>query len=273
MQLAINIISDTSGYATKQIVKQTLSQFDTKYQIKIYPNVRDIESLKSLLNYLLIYEDNQIIYHSLLDRNLNIYLNDFCNKNSIERVDVLSGSIDAVSKKLNKKPNLEVSSKFLYDSEYFRQFDAVEFAIKYDDGKDFKALKLCDIALIGLSRTTKTPLSIYLASKGYKVANIPLVLESAVPKELFEVDANKIFGLTLDKDHMVKIRRERLKLLNLPEDSQYSNPVRIDEEIAYAESIMEEIGCTKIDVTGRALEESADIILSQILKNERRKDD
>lgn len=273
MDIAINIISDTSGYATEQIVKQSLVQFDIDLKINIYPNIRDLDTLKITLNNLLVFGKNQIIYHSFQDEKMNIYTENFILVHDIEHVDIMSNSIKTIARKLGRNPISSFSKNSLYNTNFFRKFDALDFAIKYDDGKDFNALRFCDIAIIGISRTSKTPLSMYLASKGYRVLNIPILLESDIPSELFEIDYKKIIGLTIDKKVLSRYRKQRLKLLQLSEDSLYSDEEKIAEEIEYAEEIMKDIGCLIIDTTDKALEEIAEIILSYLANNERSKND
>ena len=144
---------------------------------------------------------------------------------------------------------------------------------KYDDGKDFRSLKACDIAIIGVSRSSKTPLSIYMASKGYKVCNIPILLNTSLPDELFEIDSKKIFGLTIDKNILKSFREERLKSLGLSGKSQYSDIRAIQKELDYAKAIMEDLDCVMIDVTYKSIEETSDIIINHINSRKGEKND
>ena len=120
--------------------------------------------------------------------------------------------------------------------------------------------------IIGVSRTSKTPLSMYLANKHYKVCNIPLVPESPVPKELFEIEPKRVIGLTNSPDKLNKIRKERLKSMGLPTESTYSDLGRILDELDYAEKIMKKIGCPIINVSDRAIEETAEVIIRHLKK-------
>ena len=140
----------------------------------------------------------------------------------------------------------------------------MDFAIKYDDGRDFKGLEYCDICIIGVSRSSKTPLSVYLASIGYKVSNVPLLPDSRVPRELFEIDANKIFGLTVDKDRLQKIREQRLNSIKLPGQSNYTDLGRIVRELDHAYEVMKDLDCHIIDVTYMSIEEISEYIISKI---------
>lgn len=264
MKLIVNIISDTSGYATEQIVKVSLSQFNVETITNIYSDIRDEKSLEDILNFIIETGDNYIIYHSFQDSKMNAYINKFCELNDISYVDLTGYSIRTISNKINIKPKSTFSSESLYESNRFKTLNALDFAIKYDDGKDFSSLKTCDIALIGVSRSSKTPISIYMASKGYKVCNIPILLNASLPEELFEIDSKKIVGLTIDKNILKSYRDERLKNLNLFGKSQYSDIRIIQKELDHAKAIMDDLGCVIIDVTNRSIEETSDIIINHI---------
>ena len=154
------------------------------------------------------------------------------------------------------------------DEKYFGRIEAIEFAVKYDDGKDQHMLHEADLVLVGISRTSKTPLSIYIANKMYlKVLNIPLVPEVEPPKELFEIPKKKIIGLTNSIEMLNKIRTERVRCIGLRNGSNYSSLSRIIEELNYAEKIMKKLGCPIIDVSQKAIEETAQVIL-EIMKEQ-----
>ena len=148
-----------------------------------------------------------------------------------------------------------------------KRVEAIEFAVKYDDGKDPRGILKSDIVLLGISRTSKTPLSMYLANKNIKVANVPLVPEIPIPKEVFEIDPKKIIGLTNTPEKLNSIRQERLKALGLSSNASYANLERILQELDYSEKIMKKAGCPVIDVSNKAIEETAGIILDIMKEN------
>ena len=150
------------------------------------------------------------------------------------------------------------------DSQYFRRVEAIEFAVKYDDGKDPRGLKLAELVLVGVSRTSKTPLSMYLANKQIKVANVPLVPEVLPPDELFEIGRDKVVGLTIAPDQLFAIRKERLLALGLRHQSSYASLERILKELEFSEGIMKSLGCPVFDVTNKAVEETAGRLLELI---------
>ena len=146
--------------------------------------------------------------------------------------------------------------------DYFRRIEAVEFAVKNDDGAEPRNLPKADLVLVGISRTSKTPLSTYLAQRGLKVANVPLVLGVDPPEELSQVDDRKVFGLIVQPDMLMRIRQARLSHLGMPQDSSYGQRAHIDNEIAYAREIFRKhANWPVIDVTNRAIEETAADIL------------
>jgi [pyruvate, water dikinase]-phosphate phosphotransferase / [pyruvate, water dikinase] kinase len=144
--------------------------------------------------------------------------------------------------------------------------EAIEFAVKYDDGRDPRGLLRADIILIGVSRTSKTPLSMYLAHKRIKAANVPLVPEVTPPEELVKVDPVRCIGLTITPQKLIEIRSERLKALGLQPEANYAKLERIEDELKYSKQIMEDIGCYTIDVSNKAVEETANIIMERIRK-------
>lgn len=144
--------------------------------------------------------------------------------------------------------------------------EAIEFAVKYDDGKRMDHLNKADIILLGVSRTSKTPISVYLANNNFKVANIPVMPEVEPPRELFEISNQKIFGLILNPNKLVSIREERLKTMKLTGDSNYASLKRVEYELDKAQELFDKLGCTVIDVTSKAIEEIANFILATIMR-------
>jgi regulator of PEP synthase PpsR (kinase-PPPase family) len=273
MNITVNIISDTSGHATEHLVKKSTVQFDAKAEIKVYPFIRDLMKLETILNIILHQKNHQILYYSVQDSKMKAYIDNFCQHHKLKSVDVMSFFISQLAESLDAKPKSKYDSKSLYETDFYRKIYALDFAIKYDDGKDFRSLEDCDIALIGVSRSSKTPVSMYLASKGFRVSNIPILLGNEVPRQLYEIDNKKIFGLTLDKKILRDYRIERLKSLNIPsENSKYSDLNRIEKELAYAEEIMKDLDCKIIDITNKSIEETSDIIVNDIYKYERGKE-
>lgn len=263
----IHIISDSTGETAEQIVKASVAQFDmTEPKIIRHSGIRDSYDLEELLDEILQYGPNQIVYFSLVNDELLDLVNHFCELHNIIHVDVLTPSIGAIQRLIHKKPSVVPGAYRQLDEEYFQRVEAIEFTVRYDDGKDPRGVLSADLVIVGVSRTSKTPLSMYLANKNYKVTNIPIVPESQPPEEIYQVPSSKVIGLTNSPDNLAKIRKERLKSLGVSDRSSYSDMARILDELEFAHNIMKRIGCPIIDVSNRAIEETADIIIRHLNK-------
>ena len=192
---------------------------------------------------------------------LRQYVIDFCKGNNIQYFDVLEVPFRAFETLTGQQPVGRPGLVQRMDESYFKKIEAMEFAIKFDDGKDVTGIMGADLVLIGVSRTSKTPLSMYMAYRGIKVANVPLVPEVKVNEKLFEIPKHKIIGLTIQPDILGEIRTERVRGLGVASPTDYTNLGRILDELDYAEGIMKRIGCPIIDVTHKAVEETASVIL------------
>jgi hypothetical protein len=182
----------------------------------------------------------------------------------VRAVDVMGPMMQAFIDTFNDSPKYKPGLLHEMDEQYFRKIEAVEFAVKYDDGKDARGLLQAQVVLVGVSRTSKTPLSIYLAHKGIKTANYPLTPEIKPPSELFVASGRLIVGLTMDPERLLKIRTERLKALGLPSQAAYASMERIRKELDYAADIMKRLNCPVIDVTEKSIEETASLILNHL---------
>ena len=265
--LKVYVVSDSLGETGELVAKAAISQFKTEgYEIIRYPYIHDIERLKQILDESSLMKDSILIY-TLVDQSLIEYIKEYSARTGLLSVDLMSPLIDAFSYRLGKQPSRESGVIRKLDEAYFKRVEAIEFAVKYDDGKDPRAIEKADVVLLGISRTSKTPLSMYLANKNIKVANIPLVIEVEPPKEIFEIPAKKIIGLTNSPEKLNEIRGERLKALGLPNSSNYASLERILDELDFAEKIMKRIGCPVINVANKAIEETSGIVISLLKKN------
>jgi regulator of PEP synthase PpsR (kinase-PPPase family) len=248
------------GETAEFVVKAAASQFNSGHvEIKRMPYVNDEEFIEQVL--VDAAEDKAMVAFTLVVPRLREYLLKNAQKHGIIVVDILGPMLDAIAQNSHKSPKLEPGLLYKLDEEYFNRVEAIEFAVKYDDGKDPRGINFADVVLVGISRTSKTPLCMYLAHKRIKAANIPLVPEVNPPEELFKVSPRKIIGLTVKPEVLNPIRQERLKSLGLVPSADYANQDRILREIEYAESIMSKIGCPVIDVSNKAIEETAGKVL------------
>lgn len=263
----IYVISDALGETAEFVSRAAAAQFNgVKTKIRRVPYVQDETHIDDILEEAL--EEQAILVYTLVLTNLRQYIERRAQEKNLITIDILSPLISALSEKTGLQPKNVPNIISRLDEQYFRKVEAVEFAVKYDDGKDPRGALYADVVLIGVSRTSKTPLSMYLAHKGIKTANIPLVPEVTPPRELFIISPKKIFGLVLSPEKLNQIRSERLKTLGLGASADYAALNRIMEELEYAEQIMKKIGCLTIDTTTRAVEETASIIMQKIYKGE-----
>jgi len=248
------VVSDSIGETAEQVAKAATAQYpECELRIRWIPYVTEIESIQEVISE--AKDLDSIIMFTLVVPELREYLKRQAEEHNITYVDIMGPAVDAIAKVTKRHPT----------DEYFRKIEAVEFAVKYDDCKDTRGIKKADLVLLGISRTSKTPLSMFLATKNIKVANIPLMPEVKPPKELFEISPKKIIGLVISSEHLNPIRQERLKSHGLSSEANYASKDRIAYELKYAEEIMNKIGCSVIDVTDKAIEETANTVL-QILK-------
>jgi [pyruvate, water dikinase]-phosphate phosphotransferase / [pyruvate, water dikinase] kinase len=257
-------ISDSFEETAAAVAKVAAAQFsDSKIIIDRFHCVKDKISIDQIIESTQNF--NSLLIIDMVQKELKDYLIHKAIEKNIAYFDIMEQAVNTLSKVINQKPKIVSESTYQLNEEYFDRMEAIDFAVKYDDCKDPRAIKKADLVLIGISRTSKTPLSIYLATKNIKVANIPLVPEVVVPRELFEIPKERIFGLITSKQKLNTIRMERLKAHGLSDEANYASFERIDYELKYADQIMKDIGCVVLNVADKAIEETASTIL-QILK-------
>ena len=250
------------------VARATASQFDSgKFDIVRIPYITSSVQIRETLRE--ASKHTCIICHTLVSPELRETLLEEAKKYNLQTVDIMGPMIRAIQAVSDLTPKLKPGLIHMLDQNYFKRVEAVEFAVKYDDGKNPWGLLKADLILVGVSRTSKTPLSMYLAHKKIKVANVPLVPEVPPPDELFQVSPQKIIGLVIDSNKLNEIRAERLKIMRLPPDANYATLNRIGDELEYAMKIMERIGCPVIDVSHKAIEETANTIMEIVFKNNR----
>ncbi|CCO09111.1 pyruvate, water dikinase regulatory protein [Desulforamulus hydrothermalis] len=264
----VYIVSDSIGETAELVAKAAVSQFNGgNVQIRRVPYVNDPQDIVDIIDE--AKGQNCIIAFTLVLPELREVLVREADRHHIPTVDIMGPFLDALTLITAGPPKLEPGLVRKLDEEYFRRVEAIEFAVKYDDGKDPRGILRADLVILGVSRTSKTPLSMYLAHKRIKAANVPLVPEVAPPQEIFNLPPHKVIGLTIKPQQLNVIRTERLKTLGLTSHADYASPERILKELEYAEGIMKRIGCPVIDVTNKAVEETASKVLEIYYRGER----
>lgn len=208
-------------------------------------------------------ENNGFIVFTFVAPDLRNHLLRLAEEAGVPAFDVMGPLMEQFAQFLHKKPSDEPGLQYQINNDYFRRSDSIEFAVKHDDGQGADTIHQADIVLLGISRTSKTPLSIYLAYRGYKTANVPIVRHVPIPHSVFSVDPRKMVGLTISAEKLVELRGTRLVRLGRPLSEDYANIDSIRQEMSYASRIFAQLGsCPVIDVTGKAIEEIASEILS-----------
>lgn len=267
-QPIVYVVSDSVGETAEFVVRAAASQFNGgRVEIRRIAYVDDIEPIREVVQ--AAKDANALIGYTLVLPGMREALMNEANLHGVIAVDILGPMMDAFAKINGQEPKNRPGLVHQLDDEYFRRVEAIEFAVKYDDGKDPRGLLRADVILIGVSRTSKTPLSMFLAHKRLKAANVPLVPEVEPPEELFEINPRKCVGLTISPDELNLIRTERLKALGLRSQANYAALERIMLELEYAEKIMKKIGCPVINVSNKAVEETASIIMDIIKRGGR----
>ncbi len=253
--LTIVIISDSTGETANVYLKSVTSQFPYLNQRVVRrPDIKTTEEVDEIFADI---PDYSIIVKTITSLELSDYISKLAYEKNIEVIDILEYGIRAVEKVTGQKPVREIGLTHNLSQNYFSMIEAIEFAIQYDDGKDPRGFTKSDIVLLGVSRTSKTPTTMILATKGFKVSNLPLVPESRLPQEIFEVDPDRLIGLIIDPDKLSDIREDRSKELGLMGESVYYNDTRIKTELEYAKEVYRDLDAKVIDVTNNTIEQTA----------------
>ena len=254
------IVSDSVGETAQKVISAVMAQFpDVKEtDIRRFPFITsEVELTKILADAI---AERAVVVATLVNRELVQVLEAFAARTGLDYVDFMTPLTEIVKGKTGLIPREEPGALHKLNQEYFNRVAAIEFAIKYDDGKDARGFAQSDFIVLGISRTSKTPLSMYLANKSFKVANLPLIPEVPLPEELFDVAAGKIIGLTATPERILAVRQSRLAGLGLNTESKYANLDRIREEVLYGEEIFKKLNAFVVNVDDKAVEETAALI-------------
>lgn len=263
--LTIVIISDSTGETAINYMKSVTSQFpDLKKTVRRFSDIVDTEEIEEILAEIPSYS---IIVQTIADKELTQYLRARAKELDITVLDILSYGINKFEEFTGHTAIRQRGLTRTLSRNYFEMIEAIEFAIQYDDGKDFRGFLKSDIVLVGVSRTSKTPTTMILATKNFKVSNLPLVPEAKLPQELFEVDPRRIIGLIINPDKLSDIRETRSKSLGIVGESKYFDKGRIQKELEYAKEIFSDLDCKVIDVTENTVEQTATEIVQYYYEN------
>ena len=254
-ELTTILISDSTGETAQNYIKSVTSQFpDLKVNLIRKPSIDTTEEIDEVMDKA---DSNCIVVQTIANEDLSKHLRAVAKEKNIEVLDILNYGIRKVEEATGLKAVREIGLTRTLSEDYFNMIEAIEFAIQYDDGKDPRGFPLSDIVLVGVSRTSKTPTTMILATKNFKVSNLPLVPEIKLPREIFEVDPERIIGLVIDPDKLSNIREVRSKSLGIVGESIYYDDTRVRRELEYAQEVFKDLDCKVIDVTENTIEQTA----------------
>ena len=254
----IFLISDSTGETLDRIFLSLKAQFkNIDYKVNSYSFTRTENQISRILE-IAEKKEKSIILYTIVDNNLAKSLANSCNKKRIPCFGVLGSLILNFSKLFNQKASHEPSGQHVLDEEYYDRIEAIQYTMNHDDGNLLIDIEKSDIILLGVSRTSKTPTSIYLANKGYKTANIPLINQNSIPKNLKKNPQNFcIIGLTTEAERLVDIRKNRINSLKNTKSQDYTNLDKIKKEVEDAKNTFKKYKWPTIDVTRKSVEETA----------------
>ncbi|MEZ7647202.1 pyruvate, water dikinase regulatory protein [Streptococcus constellatus] len=259
-EITIYTISDSLGGTSQKLLSAVMAQypdliFNNSYR---FPFINKESELLDILQDAI--KDDAVVISTLVDSHLAATAREFSRVNHLSYLDLMNPFFEIIKEKTDTQPIEVPGVLHRLDTEYFNKISAIEFAVKYDDGKNPQGFLESDLVILGVSRTSKTPLSIYLANKGYKVSNLPLIPEVPLPQVLDKVDKRRMIGLVCDPDKLAKVRSNRLDALGLTQATSYTDVEKIYEELDYSKKVFQKHQAYIINITDKSIEETACII-------------
>lgn len=259
----IYLLSDATGETAEKMVMAALTQFrDKPVRLRRINNVRTKNQVYEALDEALA--QGGLVVYTIVNQELAQLIHDECDGLGLTNIDLLTPVLVKLAHYLGRSPKETPGLFHGVDDAYFKRIEAIEFTVKHDDGQEPRNLHLAEIVLVGVSRTSKTPLSIYLAHRGWKVANIPLVKDIDPPPQLFEVDPSRVVGLVVDPQRLVEVRAARLRNLGQDPRAAYADYEHIEEELAFSRKFFRRHPWVIVDVSEKAVEETANEVLVKL---------
>lgn len=255
-RLKVVLVSDGTGETAKALIDAVMTQFqDSQIYLTRYKNIRTKEQIDAIFEE--AKSDHDLLLYTLVEPSLRRYIATVSRQGRPRTLDLLGPALELFSESLNLRPEGGAGLLHAVNDEYFKRVEAMEFTLGHDDGRNLASLSQADIVLVGISRTSKTPLSLYLSQHGHKVVNIPMIYGIELPEEIFSIDQRKIFALTIDADTLENIRKNRIERLGA-EAGGYAQRGSVTRELEWAERIFKENKRWPVlNVTGKAIEETA----------------
>ena len=262
-QQNIYLLSDATGETAEKMIMAALSQFKNReIRLKRFSHIRTKNAAYEVLDEAL--KQNALVVYTTVNRQMARMIQDECSSLGLPSLDLITPLLMQLAEFIGRDPGETPDLLHGVDEAYFKRVEALEFTIKHDDGQDVRRLEKADIVLTGISRTSKTPLSVYLAHRGWKVANVPLVKGVEPPEELFAVDPSRVVGLVIDPQRLVELRAARLRNLGQDPKMAYADYEGVVDELSFSKKIFRRQSWIILDVTGKAVEETANEVLVKL---------
>ena len=264
----LHLVSDATGETLNTVARAATAQYSTFRPIEhIYALIRTTKQLSRVLDQ--IAEQPGIVLYTIITPGLRAQLEQRCAELALPCISILDPVISIISQYLNAETTPQVGGQHVLNAEYFRRMEALQFAMNHDDGQSTDDLEIADVVILGVSRTSKTPTSIYLAQRGFRCANVPVVPSIPLPETLFNLKRPLVVGLIASAERIAQIRRQRLLGLNENRETDYADPRFITQEVVHMKSICSRSDWPLIDVTRRSVEETAASILNLLAEHQK----
>jgi regulator of PEP synthase PpsR (kinase-PPPase family) len=257
--MTVFVVSDGTGDTGSAAVRAAMIQFRSRWRLRVFRDARTISEVRRVIEQ--AEKIGALVVFSLVEGDVVEALLHEAEERHVVAVDLLGPLIMRVAQRLHVEPRHQPGLLHGFSDDYFDRVEAVEFAVRHDDGANLRTLHEADIVLTGVSRTSKTPLSMYLAQRGYKTGNVPLIPGLDPQKELLELDPSRVFGLSVDPGTLLSVRTARLRSMRAPSATDYTDPDQVMLELDRARKLCRQKGWRMIDVSGRAVEENASKII------------
>ncbi len=262
-QPVVFVVSDSMGDTAGLVARAVLSQFpEGCARLRRFSRVATREEALEVIR--AAREQPTLVIFTVIIPEVREVIRQEAEAAGIPVVDIMSPAMDGLEKITGTRAIMEPGLIHKLDEKYFKRVEAIEFAVQHDDGRDPQGYRKADVVLMGVSRSSKTPVSMYLANRGVKVANLPIIPEVPPPPELHRVPVRKVVGLIINASKLAGIRKERVRTMGVRGDSDYSDLSRILAELAHAEKLYNDLGCFVVDVTDRAVEETAALVMGVV---------
>jgi [pyruvate, water dikinase]-phosphate phosphotransferase / [pyruvate, water dikinase] kinase len=260
----VHLISDSTGDTLLAVARAIFSQFDDlETKEYLWTLVLTSQQLEKTIK--LVEKKKGMVLHTIANKTHILQLEESCKKMGVMCINVLGDLVKKISEHIHESPNPEPGKQHIIDEDYFKKIDAINFSIAHDDGQYTENMQNSDIILVGPSRSSKSPTSMYLAYRGYKTANIPFVLNRNFP-DLGEFNNSLIIGLSMSPNRMVEIRKNRLASINENSGSDYANIEKVTEEVLESKRMCLKNGWPIIDVSNKSVEEIAAKIIQEYFR-------